>query len=386
MENENIKNQPVLELGIDICEYESLSNLIDNLNNCVHNLGHNFISIGFYLSKIKEHKKFIELGYESIYEYTEENFNFSKTTTKNFISVFEKFGNKKSAYPSIEDKYSKYNFSQLVELVGEKDNIDNYSPLQTIKEIRVTKFKKKLSSDNDKLNEWFKEDLFNFLKSNYPKCKLKFLNNCYLNLIYKDKTITFYINSDKLLAYNYSLKKFKSSQTIFSCKLVKHIVDGFIDQVDKYLLEVEAVNNGPTSDQVSERVMNNNVDTDGYYENGIVLDEDLEKEVEIEVLDIPEHKQFLKNNDQRWDYLRDKSNYELLEKMSNEYVKFYKLKHTPFVEVVVLVNQYNYSHDKTLLPEYRSINVFKLADNQFLESIYNYQAREIVDYLREKKI
>ena len=157
-----VENQPKLKLGLNLAEYNNLNVSIQNLDRSVLKLAENFVSIGFYLLKIKEDKHFSELGFTDIYEFAKEKYGFGKTSCKNFISVFKKFGVGES-YPSLNSKYAGYNFSQLVELVPEKDNIDEYSPSQTVKEIRIQKFQKKLEGDYKKIKSWFENTLFTYL-------------------------------------------------------------------------------------------------------------------------------------------------------------------------------------------------------------------------------
>ncbi len=387
---ENYINQPDLIYGPGISEFVALNNLIDNLNRSVLDLSNKFISIGYYLKQLKDHSKFKELGYNTIYEFADENYHFSKTSTKNFIAVYEKFGNHGVSYPMISDKYRGYNFSQLVELVSVKDDLSNYSPSQTVKEIRITKLSTNLDKDIDKARKWFEVDLFNYLKEQYQNCIVK-RRQVYINIEYKKYTCAMYLTNDYLInMYTYNLSNnLKSSETILACRLVKQYVDRFIKRADE---EIDSISTSSTSDYVQD-----DVTEEVEEETSEDLEEIIEEidntmsgptsdQIQVEVLDEKVHVQILKNNDQRWDYIREPSNYELIEEMSNDYVHFLKLKRTPFVRLEILVNQYEYYRDNSVKPKFTRIDNFKILDNGLFECTYRFDDRVIVDWLRENKI
>ena len=80
---------------IDKKEYLDLKNAIkihNKLGECFNDITNYYIRIGGYLEHIYVNKIYDLMGYKTIYEYAEECFKLSKTTTNNFINLFKKFG------------------------------------------------------------------------------------------------------------------------------------------------------------------------------------------------------------------------------------------------------------------------------------------------------
>lgn len=343
MKNEIIEienNQPELIYGVGLCEYIDLEKSINNLDSAVKNLAIKFMEVGKYLKEVKEHAKFKELGFESIYELTEVKYGFSKTSTKNFISVYERFGNK-DGWTAIDSKYKDYNFSQLVELIPEQENIDDYSPLQTVKEIRLTKLSKNVESDKTKVDDWFKKDLFEGIKKKYKNCSLSIDSSNWIKLIYQKKNLRIYIRQDYLVRFSdYSfVKGYKDKETIMSYKLICMEIDRYIRAVDKEIAEEEAnrkvitttttvtkqVVSGPTSDHLEESEDEYNPEEDPD------INQDVPEVVEVEVIDVPVRKQLLKNNKQREEFIKNENNYTLLYDLEKVNARIYQHKEISYI-------------------------------------------------------
>lgn len=381
---ENYNNTPDLIYGSYLTEYVSLKDTIDELNKSIKSLSDSFIEIGYYLKKIKDHSKFKELGYESIYEFAEKNYNFSKTTTKNFISVYERFGEINDfANPVIDEKYSDYNFSQLVELVSVKDDLNNFSPSQTVKEIRISKLSNNVDSDKNKAKEWFKNDLLSALKVKYKKCSFKFSDSYYYCIYLKYKKITLDISlvSDHIEIICYDWYSYESSECTFSFKQISKKVDEFIKFIDEKTSEtkttttvttkVETTSSSPISDQIEElddyyeeELEEDHNAEDEEYEEVVVInqddeydeDEDFEvvksgptsdhltkEEVVVEVVD--KHIQKLKNNTMREEFIRNSDNYNLLYDLKEVNVRIFQHKEIPYIYEIKYFGKF-YSYDK----------------------------------------
>lgn len=104
-------------------------------------------------------------------------------------------------------------------------------------------------------------------------------------------------------------------------------------------------------------------------------DKFLDQEIEIEVPDENVHVQILKNDDERLDYIHLLSNYEYVGRMSNDFVRFLKLKNTPFIRVEIFV--------KT---KFICICFFHSSNKGLIDSYRKYDNKQIVDWLRENKI
>ena len=327
---------------------------VNNLDSAVKDLAIKFMEVGKYLKEVKEHAKFKELGFESIYELTELKYGFSKTTTKNFISVFEKFGSP-DAYQYIKTEYRDYNFSQLVELVSEKENIDDYSPLQTVKEIRLTKLSKNVESDKTKVDDWFNKEVFEGLKKKYKNCSITIDTSGWINVKYKKQKLGIYIRDDYLVRfYDCSyIKGFKNKETIMSFKLICMEIDRYIRAVDKEIAEeaskketittttiVHEVKSSPISDHLEELEDEYNPEEDSD------INQDVPEEVVVEVVDVPVRKQLLKNNKQREEFIKNEDNYSLLYDLKEVNARIYQHKEISYIYEIQYYGSYYASEEK----------------------------------------
>ncbi len=90
--------------------------------------------IAFRLSEAKNFGYAEELGYANIYELSEAEFGFKRSSTVAYISVCENFMTGMHLLP----RYDGYSFSQLVELLP-MDDVDRrqIAPTMTVKQIRL---------------------------------------------------------------------------------------------------------------------------------------------------------------------------------------------------------------------------------------------------------
>jgi len=120
-----------------------------------------FVGIGLEFSKLSKNPKTLtDCGYSDVYDYGEKVFGFKKTSVKNFIGVYDRFGDKNSSRGCIDDKYDDYSFTQLVELLPVSD-VSSYKPDMTVKEIRDKKVLDRVASEKSGLEEY----LLNGLKA-----------------------------------------------------------------------------------------------------------------------------------------------------------------------------------------------------------------------------
>ena len=398
MNNEELtkytNNQPETIYGNKIMAMTELNDNLEFLDKKINDLVNNFISIGWYLNKIKENKAFESLGFEDIYDFTYTKYKMSKTTTKNFIAVANKFAAKDLTYPCIESKYSDYSFSQLVELVPEdEDNLNNYSPEQSVKEMRLTKLTNNINSDVTKIIEWFRKDFLNFLKMNFKNCKIKSRFDKYQNNIdldYKKRTLYISLDPRKHIDfYCYNLPKRFGEQTIFSIKLSTMIINRFIKAVDeeevlkrkdeevqKSSLDVEhPVVEEKITVTISEPEI---VDASPTSDQEELLNEEIKEE---------EHKQILKNDKQREEYIRNIDNYNLLYDLKEVNARIYQMKEHPYIFEIQYFGKY-YADEETSWKhaEYHFINPDHV--NEFGYCLFKHTSQSInviVDYLKRIK-
>ena len=154
-------------------QYELIDE-IEKVNECLINCVDNLIEIGFRLDEIKNNKSYEIIGYNSFDDFTSIEFKLGSTSVKNYIAVAKKFGDEKSL--KLQEKYSKYSLSQLVELLPVSEDIDSYSPALTTKEIRSKKIISQLID--------YKKELLNYA-INYLKEHEEELNKKYPLIKYK---------------------------------------------------------------------------------------------------------------------------------------------------------------------------------------------------------
>ena len=151
---------------IDKKEYLDLKNAIkihNKLGECFNDITNYYIRIGGYLEHIYVNKIYDLMGYKTIYEYAEECFKLSKTTTNNFINLFKKFGTSTEYWEDycLKEEYEDYSYSQLVELLSvDEDKVLSYSPELSVREIRNVK---KLEKYENILVEELKKILLMFM-------------------------------------------------------------------------------------------------------------------------------------------------------------------------------------------------------------------------------
>lgn len=355
------RNKP--ELDFNETMYAACTDLkfyLSKLDYAVRNVADGFIMIGYYLKAIRDSKAFTELGFKDIYEFAESKYQFSKTSVKNFISVSERFGNKDTAH--LERKYENYNFSQLVELVSEdEESLAKYSPAQTVKEIRLTKFENKYDENCERLLNWIQKDVVSFLKKKYPQSKV-FCSpgSVYpIKLNYKNMVLEFYnsYHNGIIEIFCYDLSPFFKEKTIFSLKMIEMSVNRFIKRVDeKCVLKEEAVS--PTSDRK-----------------------------EVKVIDaLPEKEQILKNDKMRESFIRDSNNYDLLYDLTEVNAKIYRNKEIPEIFEIQWFGK-SYGTDQEMAWHHGEWHLVK-EDPEFGRAMFHSTSISmsgLVNYLKEIK-
>ena len=83
-----------------------------------------YMSLGFHLHEMEMRRYHEELGYDNFYECIEKNFHMDKSAVSRVISVWNEFCSKDDADSRkmwIDDRYEKYSYSQLVEMLPLKE-------------------------------------------------------------------------------------------------------------------------------------------------------------------------------------------------------------------------------------------------------------------------
>lgn len=119
-----------------------LEQTTEEIKTCIKNIRQNFFTLGVKLSDIKNSEEIKtvfnwKLGREckNVYEYAEQEFKLSKSTTINLIGIVERFGNLKS---SLKKEYEPYVYTQLVEMLPlTSEQLELVSPDMSKREIKA---------------------------------------------------------------------------------------------------------------------------------------------------------------------------------------------------------------------------------------------------------
>lgn len=115
---------------------ESIKNIIkDNINKTEQS----FIAIGYYLKYVKNYKLYISGGYKNIWDFSLEEFNFSRSWTSRCMAVNSKFSIDGNS-PVIQDRFKDYSKCLLSEMLNMNDELMlKVRPTTTRVEIRDLK-------------------------------------------------------------------------------------------------------------------------------------------------------------------------------------------------------------------------------------------------------
>lgn len=96
----------------------------------------NFIAAGYYMKYIRDHELYREDGYESIWEFAEDNYGIKKSTASRWMSMNDKFSQGGNS-PVLAEEFRHFEKSQLQEMMYLDDKqIEAVTSDMTVKEIR----------------------------------------------------------------------------------------------------------------------------------------------------------------------------------------------------------------------------------------------------------
>lgn len=108
----------------------------DILREKLDNMKMNFIAAGYYMKYIRDNELFREDGYESIWEFAEDNYGIKKSTASRWMAMNDKFSQGGNS-PILAEEYRGFEKSQLQEMLYLDDKqIETVTPDMTVKEIR----------------------------------------------------------------------------------------------------------------------------------------------------------------------------------------------------------------------------------------------------------
>lgn len=106
----------------------------------------NFIAAGYYMKYIRDNELFREDGYESIWEFAEDNYGIRKSTASRWMAMNDKFSQGGNS-PNLADEFKGFEKSQLQEMLYLDDKqLEEVTPDMTVKEIREVRKPEPLSA------------------------------------------------------------------------------------------------------------------------------------------------------------------------------------------------------------------------------------------------
>lgn len=103
----------------------------------IKTMSRSFIAAGYYMKYIRDRELFRDGGYNSIWEFAEDQYGIKKSAASRWMAMNDKFS-KDGNSPILDDKYKDFNKSQLQEMLYLTDEqIEEAEPEMSAKEIRA---------------------------------------------------------------------------------------------------------------------------------------------------------------------------------------------------------------------------------------------------------
>ena len=119
----------------------------------------NFIAAGYYMKYIRDRELFREDGYESIWEFAEDNYGIKKSTASRWMAMNDKFSQGGNS-PVLAEEFRDFEKSQLQEMLYLDDKqIETVTPDMTVKEIREVRKPEPLSAYGTKKRAYPEDSL-----------------------------------------------------------------------------------------------------------------------------------------------------------------------------------------------------------------------------------
>ena len=115
----------------------SLNDVKNILSANIKNMSRSFIAAGYYMKYIRDRELFRDGGYNSIWDFAEDQYGIKKSAASRWMRINDKFS-KGGNSPILDDKYKDFNKSQLQEMLYLTDEqIEKAKPEMKAKDIRA---------------------------------------------------------------------------------------------------------------------------------------------------------------------------------------------------------------------------------------------------------
>lgn len=128
-------------------EREAARTSVKYMLSDVNDIRHSYIRLGFHLNEFDRMNYYKDFGYSSLFDFCDVNLGLDKSAVSRCISVFKAFAKENNTINHaktmfLDDRYEKYSYSQLCEMVSMTDKQRvMVKPEMTIKQIRELKKK-----------------------------------------------------------------------------------------------------------------------------------------------------------------------------------------------------------------------------------------------------
>lgn len=150
---------------------KQLETVTNRIMQCVYNVTSNFLEIGFRLYECEHYRYYAEAGYDNVCDYALSELGFKKSSTRNFIRVYERFCDHdivKKALRSekygvsrgnyiILQQYKNFSYSQLTELLSLSD--PQIAAIAPVPEDTVEDIRKKKRGLNEAADQWLHDSI-----------------------------------------------------------------------------------------------------------------------------------------------------------------------------------------------------------------------------------
>lgn len=95
-----------------------------------------FIAIGFYLKCVRDQELFLEDGYQSVWEFAQDEYGISKSTASRYMTMNDRFSQDGNS-PNVKEEYKAFGKSQLQEMLALTDEqLEQVKPTDRVEDIR----------------------------------------------------------------------------------------------------------------------------------------------------------------------------------------------------------------------------------------------------------
>ena len=141
----------VIQYNLDNWQFKNKDEFLQTISNEMENVKKSFFKLGMYLSEAYIKRYNNGSGIDDFFEWCDALLGLQKSSVYNFMRIYNVFRDKKrNDIGIIDERFSKYNQSQLIELLPASSDLDNLQfikPSDSVATIRkVVKINKKMRS------------------------------------------------------------------------------------------------------------------------------------------------------------------------------------------------------------------------------------------------